>query len=76
MPGISDALAEINNLKPGDQLVYTKITVKHGVDRNTSSRAHRGVQAPRRVANENQRKLSNQQELNLVKYIEELSARH
>jgi len=35
MPGINDALAEIRKLKPGDKLVYTKIALKHGVDRNT-----------------------------------------
>ena len=76
MTGISDALAEIDNLKPGEQLVYTNIAKKHGVGRSTLSRAHRLNQVPRRVANENQQKLSNQQELDLVKYIEELSARH
>ncbi|KAF1923283.1 uncharacterized protein M421DRAFT_11464, partial [Didymella exigua CBS 183.55] len=76
MTGISDALAEIENLKPGDKLVYTHIAEKHGVDRSTLSRAHQGVQGPRRVAHENKRKLNKQQEADLVKYIEELSARH
>ena len=46
MPGINDALAEIRKLNPGDKPVYTKIALKHGVDRNTLSRAHRGVQVP------------------------------
>lgn len=76
MTGISDALAEIDNLKPGEKPIYTKIAKKHGVDRNTLSRAHRGVQVPRRVANESQKKLNNQQELDLVKYILQLSERH
>jgi hypothetical protein len=40
MTGISDALAEVNNLKPGEELVYTNIAKKHGVDRSTLSRAH------------------------------------
>ena len=75
MPGINDALAEIRKLKPGDKLVYTKIALKHGVDRNTLSRAHRGVQVPRRVANDHQHKLTRQQEEDLVQYIELLSAR-
>jgi hypothetical protein len=40
MTGILDALAEINNLKPSKKPVYTKLAKKHGVDRNTLSRAH------------------------------------
>ena len=75
MPGINDALAEIHKLNLGDKLVYTKIARKHGVDRNTLSRAHRGVQVPRRVANEHQHKLTLQQKEDLVQYIELLSAR-
>lgn len=75
MPGIQDALEEIRKLKPGDKFIYTKIAENHCVDRNTLSRAHRGVQVPQRVANENQQKLSNTQEPDLVKYIEELTAR-
>jgi hypothetical protein len=76
MPGISDALAEIHKLKPGDKLVYTNIALKHGVDRNTLSRAHRSVQVPRRVANQHQHKLTPQQEEDLVKYIGVLNSRH
>ncbi|KAF1924637.1 uncharacterized protein M421DRAFT_272837 [Didymella exigua CBS 183.55] len=49
MPGIPDALAEIDSLKPGDKFVYTKLAEKHSVGRNTLSRAHRGVQAPQRA---------------------------
>jgi hypothetical protein len=41
MTGISDALAEIDNLKPGEQLVYTNIVKKHGANRSTLSRAYR-----------------------------------
>jgi hypothetical protein len=76
MTGISDALTEIDNLKPGKKFVYTKIAEKHSVNRNTLSRAHQGVQVPQRVANESQKKLNNQQELDLVKYILQLSERH
>jgi hypothetical protein len=46
MAGISDALREINNLKPGEQLVYTSIAKKHSVNRSTLSRAHRLNQVP------------------------------
>jgi hypothetical protein len=76
MPGINDALAGIHKLSSRDKLVYTKIALKHGVDRNTLSRAHRGVQVPRRVADLHQQKLTPQQEVDLVQYIELLSARH
>jgi hypothetical protein len=76
MPGIKDALAEINNLKPGDKLVYQKIADKHGVDRSTLSRKHKQTQDDQETKNVNQQKLSPQQEAELVKYIEELTARH
>ena len=76
MPGLQDALTEIRNLDPGDKLVYTNIAQKHGVSRTTLSRAHRGVQVPQGVADPNQRKLTPQQEADLVQYIETLSARH
>ena len=59
MPGINDALEQIRKLKPDEKLVYTTIAKKHGVSRTTLSRAHRRVQVPQRVANHNQRKLSN-----------------
>ena len=75
MPGIQEALDEIRALKPDEKIVYTTIAKKHGVDRSTLSRADRLHQVPRHVANDNQRKLSQQQELDLVKYIEELSTR-
>jgi transcriptional regulator with XRE-family HTH domain len=76
MPGISDALEQIRKLKPGETLSYRKLAEKHGVDRTTLSRAHRGVQGPQHVAHETKQKLSNQQEEDLVKYIEQLTARH
>jgi hypothetical protein len=76
MPGLSDALAEIHSLDPSEQFTYTKIAEKHGVDRSTLARKHRGVQGSRRVANDNQKKLNHQQESDLVKYILQLSERH
>ena len=75
MPGIKEALDEISTLKPDEKLVYAAIAQKHGVDRSTLSRVHRLNQVPRHVANDNQRKLSHQQEADPVKYIEELTAR-
>jgi len=76
MPGLQAALAEIRNLKTGDKLVYTNIAERHGVSRTTLSRAHRGVQVPRYVEYHNNRRLNDQQEHDLLKYIEKLTARH
>jgi hypothetical protein len=76
MPGINDALAQIAELSPGEKICYTKIAEKHGVDRSTLSRRHRGVQQPRDSANVHQRKLNPQQEDYLAKYVESLIARH
>ena len=76
MPGLKDALDQIDALKPGEKLVYTHIAENHGVSRTTLSRAHRGVQVPRHVDVFNNCKLNDQQEDDLVKYIEKLTARH
>lgn len=76
MPGIDEALAEIDSLEPGEEIVYTQIAKKHGVDRSTLARRHQRVQVPREVADRKQTKLTQQQEEELVKYIEELNARH
>jgi hypothetical protein len=75
MPGINDALKQIDKLKPGDKLCYQKIADNHGVDRTTLSRHHRGIQASVASKNINQRKLTPQQEEELVTYIEELTER-
>jgi hypothetical protein len=58
MTGIKDALAEINNLKPGDKLVYQQIADKHGVDRSTLSRRHKQIQADQETKSVNQQKLT------------------
>ena len=75
MPG-QDALAEIRKLNPDEKLVYTNIAEKHGVLRTTLSCAHRGVQVPRHIEYHNNRKLNDQQEYDLLKYIKRLTARH
>jgi hypothetical protein len=75
MPGIQEALDEIRALQPNKKIVYTTIAKKHGVNRSTLSREHQLNQVPRHVANNNQQKLSQQQELDLAKYIQELSTR-
>jgi hypothetical protein len=76
MAPIDDALAAIEALDSGEKLVYQKIADQFGVDRSTLARRHKGVQAPREAKDSNQQKLNQQQEEELVKYIEELTARH
>lgn len=76
MPGIKDALDELRKLKPVEKLVCTYIAKKHGVSRSTLSRAHRSVQVSREVMTPNSRKLNDQQETDLINYIERLTARH
>ncbi|KAF2633483.1 hypothetical protein BU25DRAFT_325556, partial [Macroventuria anomochaeta] len=73
MPGIKDALDEICKLKPGEKLVYTHIAKKkkNGVACSTLSRAHRLV-----TMTTNSRKLNDQQESDLINYIEWLTACH
>jgi hypothetical protein len=76
MAPINDALAAIEALDPGEKLVYQKIADQYGVDRSTLARRHKGVQVPREAKDFNQQKLTQQQEEELVKYIQELTARH
>jgi hypothetical protein len=76
MAPIDDALAAIEALEPGEKLVYQKIADQYGVDRSTLARRHKRVQVPRELKDSNQKKLTPQQEAGLVKYIEELTARH
>lgn len=76
MPGLSDALVEVNAMNPGEKLVYTHIAREHSVSRTTLSRAHWGVQASRHVDVFSSRKLNDQQEDDMTKYIEKLTARH
>jgi hypothetical protein len=74
MAPIDDALAAIKALKPGEKLVYQKIADQHKVDRSTLSRQHKRVQAPQAVKDSSQQKLTPQQEVELLQYIEELTA--
>ena len=76
MAPIDEALAAIESLKPGEKLIYQEIADQYGVDRSTLARRHKGIQAPRETKDSNQQKLTQQQEEELVGYIEELTARH
>lgn len=75
MTPIEAALADIESLKPGETLNYTIIAKKHGIDRNTLSRRHRGVQASKTAQYENQQLLNNQQTKALLNWIEKLTDR-
>ena len=76
MAPIDDALAEIESLGPGETLSYKKIANKHGVWRSTLTRRHKAKIQSHGEKAINQQKLTLQQEAELVKYIEGLTARH
>ena len=76
MKPIEAALKGLEALKPGEQFSYTKVAEKHGVWRSTLSRRHRAKTQPRAAKAVNQQRLTPQQELELVKYIEGLTERH
>ena len=73
---IEDALAEIASLGPEEEVCYARIAQKHGVVRSMLSRQHRAITQSATTKNINQQKLTLQQEKELIKYIEELTARH
>jgi hypothetical protein len=72
MAPIDDAIAAIEALGPGEKLLYQRIADQFGVDRSTLARRHKGVQVPRETKDSQQHKLTQQQEAELVKYIETL----
>jgi hypothetical protein len=76
MAPIDDALAAIEALKPGEKLLYQRFADQYGVDRTILARRHKRVQAPRAIKDANQQKLTPEQEKELAKYVEELTARH
>ena len=75
MAPIDDALASLESLKPGESINYTQVADKYGCDRNTLSRRHRGVQGTMAKKIENSQLLSDTQQKELLKYIDELCAR-
>jgi transposase-like protein len=75
MAPIDDAIAAIKSREAGEKFTYQSIADKFGVNRSTLSRRHKGCQAPREAEGLNRRLLSPQQELTLVKYIEDLTKR-
>ena len=75
MPPIDKAIAELKSQEPGEQLSYRKCAQKYNVDRTTLSRRYQGSQQSMEAREVNKLKLSPQQELELVEYIESLTAR-
>ena len=53
MGSIEAALADLESLGPGERLNYAVITKKHGVNRTTLLKRHRGMQNSRKAYFEN-----------------------
>jgi len=71
MAPIDDALAALESQEPPN---YSATAKQFGISRTVLSRRHRGINVSREEAAENKRLLSTQQEQELVKYINKLSA--
>jgi hypothetical protein len=66
IPGINDALQQINNLKPSEKILYRRTARNGRYDRTTLSRRHRGIQVDVNTKNVRQRKVTPQHEDDLV----------
>ena len=76
MAPIDDALADLVSLQPGEELSYRKVARKHGVSRSTLTRRYQASKQPHALKIINQQKLTPEQEIELVRYIDRLTARH
>jgi hypothetical protein len=70
MAPIDDAIEDLKLRDPGERFTLKKIAEKYQVNRSTLGRRWRGVTASRDVGYLNQQALSQQQELELIQYIE------
>src|SRR5689334_23130780 len=75
MSPIDKAIEEIESLGPCEPFSYAKIAKKYGVVRTTLMRRPKGITASPTTQASNSQKLNPQQEAELVKYIEGLTAR-
>ena len=66
---LEDALKNARAADARSELCYQKIADEHGVGRSTLSRRHRGVQGTMQQKAEQQQSLTNDEELELVAYI-------
>jgi hypothetical protein len=73
MSPIENALAELELLAPGELVRYTKTAKKHGVWRSTLTCRHQAATQSYASKSINQRKLDDQQEQELVRYITSLT---
>jgi hypothetical protein len=73
MSPIEDALAEIESLRSIDSICYTNVAKKHGVSRSTLTRKHQATTLSNASKSINQRKLDDQQEQELGRYITRLT---
>ncbi|KAF2196131.1 hypothetical protein GQ43DRAFT_335986, partial [Delitschia confertaspora ATCC 74209] len=67
------AIEAIESLKPEETFRYSDIAKKLNVHCSTLSRKHRAVTTSHAIKVSNQRRLSHQQEQELVRYIERLT---
>jgi hypothetical protein len=75
MEPIEAAIAEIESLEPGESFSYSKLATKYNVVRSTLSRRHKALTTTRAANAVTRRKMSLQQERELVRYIESLAKR-
>jgi hypothetical protein len=75
MAPIDEAIADLESREPGERSTLKEISEKHGVDRSTLGRRWRRVTASRDEGYSKQQALRPQQELELVRYIEQLTKR-
>ncbi|KAF1972794.1 hypothetical protein BU23DRAFT_467150 [Bimuria novae-zelandiae CBS 107.79] len=75
MDPIDKAIEEIESRGPGEEFSYRKIAKKYGVPDTTLRRIHQGKNVPMKEQQLQRRKLTPQQELELVSYIEKLTGR-
>lgn len=76
IPGMNDALERIRQSKLGTSYGYDTVARIHCVDCSTMWSAHRSVLVSRRFTSEHQRKLTPQQEVDILNHIEKSTTRH
>lgn len=76
MAPIDEALEFLESLESGGKIDYQKVANEFGVNRTTLSRRHRGVTGSAQHKNTTQSALNPQQEVELVKYIKQLTERN
>jgi hypothetical protein len=73
MDPILNVIADMDSREPGAQLSYRDAAKRSGVSRETLRRRHQGSQATRAGAASHKQNLNAQQELELVRYIKEIT---